>query len=95
MLLSWKNGMQLKEKRVEHVLKTAEMNSVSVEKKEVETRKRMSNEYERLRSNTKNTYDDATDAVKKQNDVYTRELKELNSKWKNIHIFLVRSLLIH
>ena len=79
MLLSWKNGMQLKEKRVEHVLKTAEMNSVSVEKKEVETRKRMSNEYERLRSNTKNTYDDATDAVKKQNDVYTRELKELNN----------------
>ena len=79
MLLSWKNGMQLKEKRVEHVLKTAEMNSVSVEKKEVETRKRMSNEYERLRSNAKNTYYDATDAVKEQNDVYTRELKELNN----------------
>ena len=39
----------------------------------------MSNEYERLRSNTKKAYDDATDAVKKQNDVYTRELKELNN----------------
>ena len=50
-----------------------------MEKKEVEIRKIMSNKYERLRSNAKKTYDDATDAVKKQNDVYTRELKELNN----------------
>ena len=50
-----------------------------MEKKEVKTRKRMSNEYEQLRLNAKKTYDDATDAVKKQNDIYTRELKELNN----------------
>jgi len=50
-----------------------------VGKKEAETRKRMSNEYKRLRSNSKKTYDDTTDAVKKQNDIYTRELKELNN----------------
>ena len=49
-----------------------------MEKKEVEIRKRMSNKYERLRSNGKKTYDDATDAVKRQNNVYTRKLKELN-----------------
>ena len=71
--------MQLEEQRVEHTLKTAKINLDSVEKEEVETRKRMSNEYERLRFNAKKTHDDATNVVKNQNDVYTRELKELNN----------------
>ena len=37
----------------------------------------MSNEQERLRSNAKKNYDNATDAEKKQNNVYIRELQEL------------------
>ena len=71
--------MQLEEQRVEHTLKTAKINLDSVEKEEVETRKIMSNEYKRLRLNAKKTHDDATNVVKNQNDVYTRELKELNN----------------
>ena len=65
-------NVQLEEQKIEHVLKPAEIDLDSVEKKEVETRKRMSNEYERLRSSAKKTYDDATDTVKKKRCLHQR-----------------------
>lgn len=72
--------LELEEQRVKNILLTAEMKLSFAETKEREIRESMTNEYNRVRLAAKQTYDDASDSVKKQMEFYAVELDRLNGK---------------
>jgi hypothetical protein len=72
--------LELEEQRVSHMLKNAETKLKFAEAKEKEIREHLSAEYDRVRIRAKQTYDDASDTVKKQMEFYAIEMERASGK---------------
>ena len=73
---------------------TAEAKLNLAENKEKAFDTKVNTEYERIRTATKQTFEDASNAAKKQSDLYCEELKEINCKFEQILDFIFYSYLI-
>jgi hypothetical protein len=72
--------LQLEEQRVKHILMNAEAKLEFAETKEKEVLESTTNEFNRARLAAKQTYEDASESVRKQSAFYAKELDSLNGK---------------
>ncbi len=73
-----KRKLKLEQQKVQHIKMSAEAKLEYAETKEKEIRASVANEFNRVRLAAKQTYDDASESVKKQSAFYAKELDELN-----------------
>jgi hypothetical protein len=91
--VQWRK-LELEEQRVKNILLTAEMKLNFAETKEKEVRESIANEYNRVRLTAKQSYDDASDSVKKQMEFYVAEFDRINGKCDSYYAFKLNVMLV-
>ena len=72
--------IKIEEDRLKILSTTVAAKLEFAEKKELSMKKHLEAEYERIRSTAKQAFHDASETVRTQSDIYSKELKELNCK---------------